>query len=66
MARGAGRSAICGETLPIRKSDGKPITFPRRKSKRRTLDGFTIPQNVRLDGTHLHIPKNGWVRLSGG
>ncbi len=39
--------------------------LPRFKSRHRTTPGFTIPQAVRLDGTRLHIPKVGWVRLSG-
>ncbi len=55
-----------GEKLPIRRADGQPVTFPRRKSKHRTVAGFTIPQAVHMDGTRLHIPKMGWVRLSGG
>ena len=39
--------------------------LPRFKSRHRTTPGFTIPQAVRMDGTRLHIPKAGWVRLSG-
>ena len=38
---------------------------PRFKSRSRTTPGFTLPDNVRLDGTRLSIPKVGWVRLAG-
>ena len=33
--------------------------LPRFKSRHRTTPGFTIPQAVRLDGTHLHITQGG-------
>ena len=39
--------------------------LPRFKSRHRTTPGFTLPDNVRLDGTRLYIPKVGWVRLAG-
>ena len=54
-----------GETLPRRRSDGRPLTFPRFKSRHGHTPGFTIPDRVRLDGARLHIPKVGWVRLQG-
>ena len=56
-----------GRFLPRRKSDGKPKHFPRRKSRQgRKADGFTIPDQVRMDGHRLHIPRLGWVRLERG
>ena len=56
-----------GRCLPRRKSDGKPQHFPRRKGRRgRKADGFTIPDQVRMDGHRLHIPRMGWVRLERG
>ena len=54
-----------GETLPRRQSDGQPLTFPRFKSRHSSPPGFTLPDQVRLDGARLHIPKVGWVRLTG-
>ncbi|MCY3658024.1 MAG: transposase, partial [Caldilineaceae bacterium] len=54
-----------GETLPRRRSDGRPLTFPCFKSRHGRTPGFTIPDRVRLDGARLHIPKVGWVRLAG-
>ena len=48
-----------------RSFDSAEAGLPRFKSRHRTTPGFTIPQAVRLDGTRLHIPKVGWVRLSG-
>ena len=38
---------------------------PRFKTSYRTTPGFTLPDQVRLDGTRLYIPKVGWVRLAG-
>ncbi|MCY4520083.1 MAG: transposase [Caldilineaceae bacterium] len=56
-----------GRFLPRRKSDGKPQYFPRRKGRQgRKPDGFTIPNNVRMDGDRLHLPRMGWVRLERG
>ena len=39
--------------------------LPQFKSRHCTTPGFTIPDKVRMDGTRLHIPKVGWVRLAG-
>ncbi|MCY3659713.1 MAG: transposase [Caldilineaceae bacterium] len=58
-------AATQGKTLGVRKSDGKPKGFPKYKKKFDKDDGFTIPDNVRMDGDRLHIPKVGWVRLEG-
>ena len=56
-----------GKTLPRRKSDGKPKHFPRRKGRHgHKADGFTIPDNVRMDGDRLYMPRMGWVRLERG
>ena len=53
-----------GRLLPRRKSDGKPKHFPRRKGRQgHKADGFTIPDNVRMDGNRLYLPRMGWVRL---
>ncbi len=38
---------------------------PYFKSKHRTTPGFTLPDNGRMNGTRLYIPKVGWVRLAG-
>ena len=38
---------------------------PHFKSRHRTTPGFTLPDNVRLDGARLYVPKVGWVRLAG-
>ena len=54
-----------GQSLGVRKSDGKPKGFPKYKAKFDRDDGFTIPDGVRMDGDRLHIPKVGWVRLEG-
>ncbi len=54
-----------GQSLGRRKSDGKPKHFPKRKGFGAKYDGFTIPDDVRMDGERLHIPKAGWVRLDG-
>ena len=54
-----------GKSLGVRKSDGKPKGFPKYRKKFDRDDGFTIPDNVRMDGDRLHIPKVGWVRLEG-
>lgn len=48
-----------------RSFDNAEAGLPRFKSRHRTTPGFTIPQAVRMDGTRLHIPKVGWVRLAG-
>ncbi|MCY4519275.1 MAG: transposase [Caldilineaceae bacterium] len=48
-----------------RSFDSADAGLPHFKSRHRTTPGFTIPQDVRMDGTRLHIPKVGWVRLSG-
>ena len=41
--------------------------LPRRKSPRGPkADGFTIPDDVNLDGNRLHIPRLGKVRLERG
>ncbi|MCY4521930.1 MAG: transposase, partial [Caldilineaceae bacterium] len=56
-----------GGALPRRKSDGKLKYFPRRKGRQGgKADGFTIPDQVRMDGHRLHIPRIGWVRLDRG
>ena len=47
-----------------KEAEARGAELPIRKSKRRTVDS-TNPQDVRLDSTCLHIPKIGWVRLSG-
>ena len=54
-----------GKSLGRRKSDGKPKGFPKYKRKFDRDDGFTIPDNVCMDGHRLRIPKVGWVRLEG-
>ena len=56
-------AADAGRTVGRRKSDGKPKHFPRRKTKHRKADGFTIPGDVRMDGHRLRVPGAGWVRL---
>ena len=48
-----------------RSFDSAEAGRPHFKSRHRTTPGFTIPQDVRMDGTRLHIPKVGWVRLAG-
>ena len=48
-----------------RSFDSAEAGLPHFKSRHRTTPGFTIPQAVRMDGTRLHIPKVGWVRLAG-
>ena len=56
-----------GRSLTRRKADGKPKYFPRRKGRQGgKADGFTIPDQVRMDGHRLHIPRIGWVRLDRG
>jgi len=45
--------------------DSTDAGLPHFKSRHRTTPGFTLPDNVRLDGTRLYIPKVGWVRLAG-
>ena len=48
-----------------RSFDSAEAGLPHFKSRHRTPPGFTIPDNVRMDSTRLHIPKVGWVRLAG-
>ena len=55
-----------GRSLGRRLSDGKPRGFPKYRKKFDRDDGFTIPDDVRIDGDRLRIPKVGWVRLDGG
>ena len=49
----------------MRSFDSAEAGLPHFKSRHRTTPGFTIPDNVRMDGTRLYIPKVGWVRLAG-
>ena len=47
------------------KAEGRFL--PRRKSRQgHKANGFTIPDQVRMDGHRLHIPRLGWVRLERG
>ena len=54
-----------GKPLGVRQSDGKPKGSPKYRKKFDRDDGFTIPDNVRMDGNRLYIPKVKWVRLEG-
>ncbi len=55
--------AARGEPLPRRKSDNKPVTFPRFKARHRTVPGFTIPDDVKIRDGRLRVPRIGWLRL---
>ncbi len=38
---------------------------PRFQSRHRRADGFTIPQQVRVRGPQLYVPRVGWLRVRG-
>lgn len=37
--------------------------FPNFKSRRSTHQTFRMPQGIKLDGSHVYIPKIGWVKF---
>ena len=39
--------------------------YLRFKSKYHTLDGFTIPSEVKVSDSHLYVLKAGWLRVKG-
>ena len=43
------------------KTEGRP----RFKAKHFTVPAFTIPDDVKMDGDRLYVPKVGWLRLAG-
>ncbi len=38
---------------------------PQFKARHRTVDGFTIADQVALSATHLRVPRIGWLRVKG-
>ncbi len=52
-----------GEQMPVRKSDGKPITHPRFKSRHRGEPSFGLPDGVSIRNGRLRVPKVGLLRL---
>jgi putative transposase len=37
--------------------------FPRFKSKKRDQPSFRIPQQVKIEGSRVYVPKVGWVKI---
>ena len=37
--------------------------FPKKKSKKNPLQSFQIPQNYRIEGKKIWIPKIGWIKI---
>ena len=37
--------------------------FPRFKSKKRSRQGFRIPQRVRVEDERVYVPSVGWIRI---
>jgi putative transposase len=52
-----------GEQMPVRKSDGKPITHPRFKSRHRGESSFGLPDGVSIRDGRLRVPKVGLLRM---
>ncbi|MCZ7567249.1 MAG: transposase [Ardenticatenaceae bacterium] len=41
----------------------KRARYPKFKSKRRGLGSFSFPQNIKVEGNRVWLPKIGWVRF---
>ena len=52
-----------GEEMPVRKSDGKPITHPRFKSRFGGEPSFGLPDGVSIRDGRLRVPKVGLLRM---
>ena len=37
--------------------------FPKKKSKKNPIQSFQIPQNYRIEGKKIWIPKIGWIKI---
>ena len=37
--------------------------FPKKKSKKNSLQSFQIPQHYRIEGKKIWIPKVGWIKI---